>query len=100
MAVAGNRSKRSSARQSELACGADVLGYEEQALGESAVAIKQDVVEERVFVGQAETGADYGLVIFLRIPSDADLRSEIFVGLLHAAAQTSTELIDEICLCR
>ena len=45
MAVAGDRSERSSAWQSELAGRADVLSDEEQALREAAIAIEQDVIE-------------------------------------------------------
>src|SRR6202035_887844 len=36
------------------------------------------------------------LVILLGIPGDADLRSEILVGLPDAAAQARAELVDEI----
>jgi len=71
------------------------LRYEKQALCEAAGAIKQHVVEERVFVGQAKASANDGFVIFLGIPGDADLRSEIFVGLLDAAAETGAELINQ-----
>ena len=39
-------------------------------------------------------------MISLRIPGDADLWSEIFVGLLNTAAETSAKLIDEIAAAR
>ena len=63
---------------------------------EAAIAVKQHVIEQRVFVREAEAGANHGLVILLGIPSDAHLRSKILVGLLDAAAQTCAELVDEV----
>src|SRR5207302_8829826 len=61
---------------------------EEQSFLQTGRSIEQNVVEDRVFVEQTTTRADYGLPCMERIPSNSNLGCEVPVWLVHSITKS------------